>query len=87
MTEITPIPKIQIEVGTVGYVDFSLPRNPDCMMILCRVLDVHIDKIEITAVAGDNTCLWISNKKIKGNKPKQVIIKLNTNLNKKGSSK
>lgn len=58
-----------VKKGDVGYVAFyptCMPTGEHTTMILCEVINVDMKKrkIEVTPIAGDNTCLWIDSNKM-----------------------
>ncbi len=70
MTEITPIKPEDIHVGTVGYVEFQLHDSHKHTIksygipILCEVVGITGDQIEIIVIGSNRTCLWIDQNKI-----------------------
>lgn len=52
-----PIELENVHKGVIGFVEFRMNDMPT--MIVCEIVDMRGEKVEIVAVASDRTCFWI----------------------------
>jgi len=67
MVKYEPLKAYDLKKGTIGYVPFELTKRPvhgQNTMILCEIVDVRKNEIEIVPIAGDNMCIWIDSEGI-----------------------
>ncbi len=69
MVEYILLPRDELRRGSTGFVEFVPQDNPHRrpgVMILCEIIDVSDSRsrIEIVAVCGDRSRLWMDSEKI-----------------------
>lgn len=71
MTTWEPIKTSDLNIGSIGYVEFTIylrdKQEEDStykqrVMIICEVIGINkkLERVEITPVAGDRSCVWIN---------------------------